>query len=441
MQEVLEQERVSAKPKLGQNSRRAYLSELRKVVESADVILHILDARDPLGTRSTTIEDMVLSNHRKKLVYVLNKVDLIPRDVLIDWLAYFRRLHPTFPFKCNLQEQSANLSSASGKVIKTGKDSISNDNKRSARSAVALGAEELLGLLKNYCRNGDLKTTISVGIVGFPNVGKSSLINSLTRARSAGVSPTPGFTRNMQEIVLDKHIRLLDSPGIVFADGNSAATSLRNCVNVDELEDLFTPVQAIVDKCPAAYLMKLYSIPKFPAGDATAFLASIARVSGKLKKGGSPNVDAAAKTVLRDWNSGKIRYYCRPPNLLPGEDVGDRESVLQETKVFASFTLAKQEREEEEERMETSDSAVTLTSADRRVLDEIDAIQEEEIGDAGFVPMDSVSNVERGSEHGAGRIRDVKRTKELGGESKGLLEVSKTDDLPSYDFEHDFSHT
>jgi len=77
---------------LGQNSRRAYLGELRKVIENADIILHVLDARDPLGTRSSSIEEMTLSNYRKKLVYVLNKADLVPRDVLAGWLEIFQEI-------------------------------------------------------------------------------------------------------------------------------------------------------------------------------------------------------------------------------------------------------------------------------------------------------------------------------------------------------------
>lgn len=144
-------------------------------------------------------------------------------------------------------------------------------------------------------------------------MGKSSLLNSLTRTRSVGVSPTPGFTKVAQEVILDKNIRLIDSPGIVFADGQTAATALRNCVHVESMEDVITPVQAILDKCPGAYLMQVYSISKFPKGDVMAFLALVARSMGKLKKGGVPNVDAAARTVLHDWNNGKIKYYCKPP--------------------------------------------------------------------------------------------------------------------------------
>lgn len=145
-------------PSLGQNSRRAYLRELRKVVESADVILLVLDARDPNGTRSTAIEEMVLSNSRKKLVYVLNKADLVPKDVLTGWLSYLRKLNPTIPFKCNTQNQSTNLGRVGGKVSK--------QNDSALLTSQAVGAEELINLLKNYCRIGDTKSIISVGITG-----------------------------------------------------------------------------------------------------------------------------------------------------------------------------------------------------------------------------------------------------------------------------------
>lgn len=62
-------------------------------------------------------------------------------------------------------------------------------------SSKALGAEVLMQLLKNYCRNKDIKTAITVGVVGLPNVGKSSLINSLKRSKACGVGATPGFTK------------------------------------------------------------------------------------------------------------------------------------------------------------------------------------------------------------------------------------------------------
>lgn len=293
---------------LGQNSRRSFLGELRKIVENADVLLHVLDARDPMGTKSTAIEEMVLSHHGKKLVYVLNKADLVPRNVLMGWLTFLRKSHPTIPFKCNTQAQKGNLGRGAGKVGAVSGSSGMQSNQ-------TIGADELLGLLKNYCRTDvKSKSVIAVGVVGFPNVGKSSLINSLMRSRAVNVSATPGFTKVMQEVILDKNIRLLDSPGVVFADGDSSSTVLRNCINVEEMEDVITPIEIILQRCPAPYLMELYGISKFSPEDPLSFLALVARSTGKLKKGGIPNVEATAKTILHDWNNGKIKYYCNPPD-------------------------------------------------------------------------------------------------------------------------------
>ena len=85
--------------------------------------------------------------------------------------------------------------------------------------ASAVGTDNLMNVLKNYARvegQGKIKQTIYVGVVGFPNVGKSSLINSLKRSRAAAIGNTPGVTKTMQEIQIDKNIILLDSPGVVL---------------------------------------------------------------------------------------------------------------------------------------------------------------------------------------------------------------------------------
>lgn len=383
----------------GQNSRRAYLRELRKVVDGSDVILQVLDARDPLGTRSTAVEDMVLGKSGKKLVYVLNKADLVPREVLAGWLAFLRKSHAAVPFKCNTQAQKGNLGRATGKV--------SHQQEGALQTNQAVGAEELLGLLKNYARIGDTKSVIVVGIVGFPNVGKSSLINSLMRTRAVGVSSMPGFTKVAQEVILDKNIRLMDSPGIVFADGDTAATALRNCVNVEEMEDVMTPLQAILERCPQGYLMQLYSIPKFKPLDCMGFLALVARVTGKLKKGGIPNTDAAARTVLHDWNNGKIRYYCKAPAKEDGGGAGEGDS-----KVLSAFS-------------EGMDLAA-MEADDVRVLNALEAAVDGG-ADSGYVSMATVGptltavsldgNAEAAEGFGVAAVKKSKKSRAGGGEA------------------------
>ncbi|CAN0496448.1 unnamed protein product, partial [Ectocarpus sp. 12 AP-2014] len=99
-----------------QSSRRAYFRELKKVVETADVILEVLDARDPLGSRAQAVEAAVLSKASKKLVLVLNKVDLVPKEVVAKWLKHLRRSFPAIAFKASTQENSSSIKQTKVKI-------------------------------------------------------------------------------------------------------------------------------------------------------------------------------------------------------------------------------------------------------------------------------------------------------------------------------------
>lgn len=90
----------------GEQTRRQFFKHLRKVVHDSDVILEVLDARDPLACRSPALESMVLSaDGKKRLILVLNKIDLVPAEVVKRWLVHLRREFPTVAFKASTQEQ------------------------------------------------------------------------------------------------------------------------------------------------------------------------------------------------------------------------------------------------------------------------------------------------------------------------------------------------
>ena len=296
-----QQERSDGSTPAGQQSRRAYLRELKKTIDSADVILQVLDARDPMSSRvHPSIENAILSRADKRMVLVLNKIDLVPKEIISAWLTTLRRSHPTIAIKA-----SQDRSSDSG---------ASDDATAATASSTPVGMEGLLQLLKNYARTGGTggksKTTIVVGVIGFPNVGKSSIINALKRTRAVGVSPRPGFTKSMQEVVLDKNVRLLDSPGVVFDDKSAL---LGNCVDAESLQDPIPAISALLERCDHSSLIMTYNIPSFPKDDVMMFLAMVARAYGRVGKGGIPDKMAAARSVLKDWNTGKIPYYTAPP--------------------------------------------------------------------------------------------------------------------------------
>ncbi|UZJ54633.1 hypothetical protein CBS101457_003953 [Exobasidium rhododendri] len=316
------------------SSTRAFMKDVKNVIDSSDVILQVLDARDPLGSRSRQTEVMAMSSG-KKVVLIMNKVDLIPTSNLQGWLKYLRNDFPTLAFKASTQQQRGNL--------KQGNASLSlhdNEKKKSMAEggsltfgSEAVGAASLLQLLKNYARTtakgSNLKHQLTVGVIGPPNVGKSSLINSLLRTRACAVASTPGWTKAIQGVMLEKGIRLLDCPGVVVTGGaftaqgahdaeqiklDNAWSVLRNTIKVELIEDPIVPVQALMSRVEPDQLSKLYNIEGgFNEGDAHDFLLRVALMRGKLGKGGIADLDGAAKIVLHDWNIGRISFHTRVP--------------------------------------------------------------------------------------------------------------------------------
>ena len=292
------------------SSRKSYFKDLLKVIESADIILEVVDARDPLGFKSQELENKVLSYGTKKIILILNKIDLVPGQVLEAWQKYFSNSLPCVLFRSNIQEQRSNLSSASFY-----KSSISKQlGKDMMDSNKTLGTEALMNLIKNYMRSGDLKRAVTVGVVGYPNVGKSSVINSLRRAKAVGVSSTPGFTKHVQEVEIESNIKILDCPGIVFDSSSDPDMVLRNVLKIDNIDDFFSPVQRIIQKVSSMKIQEIYQIDEF--NDVTSCLGNLARKRGKLKKGGVTDLEAAGKIILHDWVTGKIPYYIPPPDMM-----------------------------------------------------------------------------------------------------------------------------
>ena len=289
------------------SSRRAFYREFKEVFETADVILMVLDARDPQGCRVKEVEDSILATGgKKRLIMVLNKIDLVPRENVQGWIKVIQREFPCVAFKASTQESRSHLSSSAN----------------STSGSEGFGAEGLMQLLKNYARSGNLskKLRVRVGVVGYPNVGKSSIINSLKRSRVCNVGATPGVTTSRQEIHLDSTVSLIDCPGIVFnhqAEGENSTLMLRNCLKVEQLADPITPALQALARIEPSVLQRLYTLNDSEISNVNSLLPAIARRLGKLKRGGIPDLESTAKHILNDWNNGKISYFTPVPTEKP----------------------------------------------------------------------------------------------------------------------------
>ncbi|GAA5844918.1 hypothetical protein JCM9279_000045 [Rhodotorula babjevae] len=296
-------------------SLKLHAKSLRKVLEMSDVVIEVLDARDPVGTRCRAVERELksLDNGRKKLVLVLNKIDLVPPQVVQQWLAHLRLQAPTIPFKSSTQQQRNHLSASSSAT---------------PQSASGSSTKPLMELIKGFRNPGEGSTaatpgkqSLTIGLVGHPNVGKSSLINTLKRSKACSVAPTPGWTKEVQEVVLEKGVRVLDCPGVVVEARGEIEAALKGMIKPESVNDAKGPVAAILERCSPTHLQMLYNIPHFPANDTTAFLLAVARAKGRLRKGGVPDLDGTARSILRDWVAGRIAYYTAPPTAAQTEQL------------------------------------------------------------------------------------------------------------------------
>jgi nuclear GTP-binding protein len=210
------------------------------------------------------------------------------------------------------------------------------------------GKGSLLGLLRQLARMRTDKQYISVGMVGYPNVGKSSVINTLRSKKVCNVAPIPGETKVWQYITLMKRIFLIDCPGVVYADTGDTDTDavLKGVVRVEKLDDATEYIQEILNRVKPEYLRRAYKLKGWE--DAEDFLGQVAQGAGKLCKGGDPDLNTAAKMVLHDWQRGKIPFFTLPEGqedlkekanaeIAAGDDAASEEEAVTEDKTASEL--------------------------------------------------------------------------------------------------------
>ncbi|MDP3882319.1 MAG: GTPase [Nanoarchaeota archaeon] len=249
---------------------------VKEVIRISDLVLEILDARFIAQTRNEEIENLITSQG-KKLVFVVNKIDLVNMDDLKQ-SPEFKRLKPYILFSCK---------SITG--VRRLRDKIKMEIKR-------------------------LKITAPqahVGIMGYPNTGKSSLINLLIGKKSAGTSPQAGFTKGMQKLRLTKGILVLDTPGVYpeyeespLKEETAKKHAEIGIRNFDKVKDPDIIVARLMKEYPGVFESH-YAIEA--NGDSEILLEELGKKKHLVKKGAEVDTDRTARLILKDWQEGKIK--------------------------------------------------------------------------------------------------------------------------------------
>lgn len=240
----------------------SFWKHVNSVLREADIVIEVLDARLIEETRNEEIEDKI-RKAKKKILYVINKCDLVKEEKL--------------------------------KNIKKG-----------LRPAVFISSKDHLGttILKKKILELSRGDKVAVGVLGYPNVGKSSLINALAGKRAARTSSESGFTKGLQKIRVDNKILLLDTPGVfprkekdVIKHGKTGS------VDYTKIKDPEMAALGLIED--EAELIKQHY--KIEGEDCEEILEQIALKFNKLEKGGKANLDSAARFLLKEWQTGKIK--------------------------------------------------------------------------------------------------------------------------------------
>jgi nuclear GTP-binding protein len=183
----------------------------------------------------------------------------------------------------------------------------------------------LIQLLRQFSALHSDRKQISVGFIGYPNTGKSSIINTLRKKKVCTVAPIPGETKVWQYITLMRRIYLIDCPGVVPPNQNDTEEEilLRGVVRVENVENPEQYIAAVLRRTKQRHVERTYDIPSFQSP--TEFLERLARKGGRLLKGGEPDLDGVAKMVLNDFLRGKLPWYIPPPE--SEEKVDDKEII------------------------------------------------------------------------------------------------------------------
>ncbi|KAH0537382.1 hypothetical protein FGG08_005824 [Glutinoglossum americanum] len=346
--------------------------QLWRVIERSDLVVQIVDARNPLMFRSEDLERYVKEvDSRKNNLLLVNKADMLTKEQRGAWADYFQENGVSYRyFSAALAKEMNELAdpkegegdtlerydltrevgtTETQLVVGAEKPDIQRSEEEESQWASEdelgegdhkdgldvgedqrtriLTVDELEALFLEHAPDvgsPEHPRKIQIGLVGYPNVGKSSTINALIGAKKVSVSSTPGKTKHFQTIHLSPSVLLCDCPGLVFP--NFATTKAELVCNgvlpIDQLREFTGPTALVAQRVPLAFFEALYGLkirirPLEEGGlgtpTAEELLIAYARARGFTKTGqGQPDESRAARYILKDYVNGRL-LFCHPP--------------------------------------------------------------------------------------------------------------------------------
>ena len=255
---------------------------MQENIKLIDLVIELVDARAPLSSKNPDIDE--LGKNKFRLI-LLNKADLASEKGNAMWTKYFEE-KGYFVVKIN-SRSGAGMKQISATIMEACKEKIERDRKR-----------------------GILNRPIRAMVVGIPNVGKSTFINSFAGRAAAKTGNKPGVTKGAQWIRLNKQVELLDTPGILWPKFEDQAVGVKlamlgsvndEILNIDELS---VELIKLLDEHFPEVISERYQIEK--QDNPPKVLEEIARVRACLLKGNELDISKAANILMDDFRSGRL---------------------------------------------------------------------------------------------------------------------------------------
>jgi ribosome biogenesis GTPase A len=304
------------------------LINLLRTVESSDILLIITDARYPIFHFPPSLYKYIVEDCKKPIIIILNKSDLVPKESIQSWVDWFSKKYEgikVIPFVSSVIKKIESLKERYDQMKKNNSilsiwkecQNISKNINLKSEYFDELFLNDFDEFLKMYTEKKSNYDCISLGVIGHPNVGKSSVINSILGKIVVSTSSSPGHTKHLQHIFVSQHVRLIDCPGLVFPSLNMPKELQILCglYPIAQCREIYTPIVYLAERFDLIDFLNLKLTKYYKKWSGWAILDSYGdRKQYLIKRNSNIDFHRAGIEILKFVIMGKIPFIFSPPS-------------------------------------------------------------------------------------------------------------------------------